>query len=308
MDWKAFFDRLGMNGTRWQWRIMRWQQQREARRDRATQRAPQISERHKFCTQCGALLERDDTDCIRCGAKAQSWQKQKVRRQMAVLIPSTNPASSVLFLFIAVLGVVQMIPRWGDALTMAGVWNLALTIGDGSWWRVLSYGLLHGGIMHLGFNIIALSQVGPMVEEAIGGARFYVVYTLTVIAAAAGFAVVNPMTPMLGASGGLFGLIGFGLSYAHFYGGPAGRAQRNFFLQWAMYGLVFGIVATFGGGMAIANSAHVGGLLAGLVLGWVVERERRLAGRLNKAWRSLAGLCWLATVAACVLMVWTALR
>ena len=58
MDWKQFFDKLGLNGTHWQWRIMRWQKQRADWKERGSNRAPQVSEKHKFCTQCGALLER----------------------------------------------------------------------------------------------------------------------------------------------------------------------------------------------------------------------------------------------------------
>ena len=95
-----------------------------------------------------------------------------------------------------------------------------------------------------------------------------------------------------GASGALFGLIGFGMSFAHFYGGPAGRQQRNFFLHWAVYGFLFGML------VGADNICHAGGFAVGAVAGFLVERERARRDALTPLWQGLAALCALATVAA----------
>jgi rhomboid protease GluP len=101
-----------------------------------------------------------------------------------------------------------------------------------------------------------------------------------------------------GASGALFGLIGFGMSFAHFYGGPAGRAQRNFFLQWAIYGFLFGLV------VRADNICHLGGFITGAILGYVVERERARHHQLTPLWCGVATLCSLLVLAAFGWMVW----
>ncbi len=289
MDWKRFFDSIGLNGTHWQWRVMRWQRSWERLLERARLKKPIISDRHKFCERCGALLERADRECVRCGARAPSYHVQAARRRMAALLPA-NPATFFLamaFVLIALLGLAPGVRR---AVEAAGMWHSAYAVGDGQWWRALSYAWLHGGLMHLLFNTIALVQVGGILERAVGSARYFVVFTLTALSAALLFYLVGGVS-MVGASGSLFGLIGLGLAHAHFYGGAAGREMRNFFLQWAVYGILFGVFASMGGGMRIANSAHIGGFVLGLALGWLVERDLRRPERWARAWRFLAFAC-----------------
>ena len=87
------------------------------------------------------------------------------------------------------------------------------------------------------------------------------------------------------------------MSYAHFYGGFAGRMQRDFFLRWAVYGFVFGLL------VGADNIAHAGGLVAGAFLGFLVERERVHREKLDPLWNALAALCAAATVGAFVWMI-----
>ncbi len=169
----------------------------------------------------------------------------------------------------------------------------------GQYWRIITYGFLHIGLMHIAFNMIALSQVGPVLEGQVGALRFLAVYLLSLIAGGAADVVVRGSSQMLiaGASGALFGLIGFGMSYAHFYGGEAGRAQRNFFLQWAAYGFLFGFI------VRADNICHFGGFVAGALCGFLVERERGNYGRLTPVWGAIAVGLSLLSVGAFVWLV-----
>ena len=298
MDWKSFFDRLGMNGTKWQWRIMQWERRRNERREQEHSRRPQISERHKFCTQCGALLERDDQECIRCGARAQSWQGQKLRRKIAFAVPERGPVTLGLLAVILTLGITQLVPVVYGLLGYSGFWSLSFFLLEGDWWRLLSYAVLHGGLMHLAFNSIALWQVGSMLEDEIGPSRYFTVFLFTCISAALLFSLFSPAGRLVGASGGLFGLIGFGISHGHFYGGPSGIAKRNFFAQWALYGLIFGLMMP-----GVANTAHLGGFLLGLALGFVIERDQRKGARFDAAWNIIASIGALVLMAALGMML-----
>ena len=154
------------------------------------------------------------------------------------------------------------------------------------------------GLMHIAINMIALLQVGPVLERDVGAARFLSVYLLALICGGVADLLVRGPVVMLiaGASGALFGLIGFGMTYAHFYGGPAGIARRNFFLQWAMYGFVFGFI------VRADNICHLGGFLVGALCGFLVERERRNAERFTAVWRGIATVLSLVSLAAFVWM------
>ena len=76
MDWKNFFDRLGLNGVAWQWRIIRWQNAWENRKAQWQEGRRQVVYRHKVCPHCGALVDRHDATCMRCGTAVGSWRGQ----------------------------------------------------------------------------------------------------------------------------------------------------------------------------------------------------------------------------------------
>jgi rhomboid protease GluP len=299
MDWKRFFDALGMNGTRWQWRILRWQRNWQGWGATLGQHKSHVTYRHKFCSGCGALLDRDEKVCPHCGAKASSWRSQAVQRAFGLVLPGWCPVFSLLLGANLLIAAVGLLPQVDAALKAAGA-LVPPYVHAGQFWRVLTYGYLHHGLLHIAFNMIALSQLGPMVEDEIGSARFFCVYTLALLGGGLADVLLKARQVILvaGASGALFGLIGFGLSYAHFTGGYRGSALRRFFLQWALYGFLFGILVP-----GIDNTAHAGGFLAGAVLGFVVERERLGRDRFTPLWGKAAYLLLAATLGAFLWMV-----
>jgi membrane associated rhomboid family serine protease len=306
MDFFGFLESLGFNTTRLRWRVYRWQNAREARREEAVARSRAAPLRALPCDACGALVDASVRRCPYCSARLGSPGARLLKRRLALVLPSWHPVGSVL-LAANGLGLLAGLAAFGPAFlrhpSREALFRLGALIPHavdlGQWWRVLTYGYLHIGLVHFGFNMMALTQVAPFLEREVGSRRILTVYTLALLGAAGADLLLRAgsMTVIAGASGGLFGLIGFGTSYAHFYGGPLGRAQRDFFLRWAAYGFVFGLAT------GADNIAHGGGFVSGALLGWAVERERRLGNRLNPLWTLAAVLCALATLAAFAAMI-----
>ncbi|HTD36396.1 MAG TPA: rhomboid family intramembrane serine protease [Candidatus Limnocylindrales bacterium] len=134
----------------------------------------------------------------------------------------------------------------------------------GEWWRVVTAAFLHGSITHIAFNMFALYQVGTIVERAMGPLRYLFVYACAIVGSGAAVIWFNYTQPTLGASGAIFGLFGalvaIGLSLP-----PRGMS--------IVTQTVPIIVINLGLGFVIPNisvAAHVGGLITGFVVGWLV--------------------------------------
>lgn len=306
MDWKKFFDSLGMNGTVWQWRIMNWKRRWQEGAQWQVKKVGHTAYQHKLCRECGQMVDRHTKVCPYCQSRVSSWRLQVIQRFFGLM-----PHNTVTKLLLAVNGInfgVLLIlfgfeNIWNPtikSLLLMGGWEPRLFLIYGEYWRLITCGYLHIGILHIGFNMMALAQVGPALERNIRGSRFFTVYTISLIGGSLANLLWRPEANMVGAgaSGALFGLIGFGISYEHFYGGPVSRQLRNFFFKWAIYGLLFGYV------IGADNVAHMGGLISGLVMGFIIEKERKLRGALDSVWMILALICLVATLGSFVWMIW----
>ncbi len=306
MNWKDFFDSIGLNGTKWQWRIMRWQNAWADRRTTLRQQRGQVTYQHKFCS-CGALLDQNEKECPHCGKRAPSWRAQVMKRAVGLVVPSALAVSSSLLIVNSMFFLLMVAIAGASALVAPPV-NLLAEMGGmipariphGAFPTFITYGYLHLGLIHFGFNMLVLSQVGPMLEQEIGKGRFFSLYTLALIGGGvARYLYSGPaMMVLVGASGALFGLIGFGISYAQATGGYSGEEMRNFFVRWAIYGFLFGFL------VGADNVAHLGGFLVGLGLGFLVERERVNRDRFTPAWNGLAVVCLMATLGAFLWVLW----
>jgi len=143
-----------------------------------------------------------------------------------------------------------------------------------AWITPLTATLLHGGIIHLAFNLVLLVFCGRMVEAVIGSAALTILYVLGAYAAAGLQYLASPYdaSPMIGASGAISAIFG---AYAMLYGRPRGFANHPtlgltiniLWLAAAWVGVQFLMGVAFADmGMAIATAAHVGGFIAGLAL------------------------------------------
>jgi membrane associated rhomboid family serine protease len=181
-------------------------------------------------------MDAHDRICARCGVTAPSVARRSVQRTLGLMLPTFHPASTVLLaLNLLNLGVVLLHFGLNQLFKPDSV--MLLTMGaldpysflQGEYWRIITYGFLHIGLLHILFNMMALSQVGPVLEREVGSARFLCVYMLSLLGGGAADVLVRGPVIMViaGASGALFGLIGFGMTFAHFYGGPAGQAPAE---------------------------------------------------------------------------------
>jgi rhomboid protease GluP len=158
----------------------------------------------------------------------------------------------------------------------------------GRYWTVLSAGYLHGGILHLVFNLMALKQIAPTVVGEFGVARMFTIYTLGgILGYVVSYAAGVPFT--IGASGAVCGLIGALLFYGKSRGGAYGSSIYREVNGWIISLFLFGLI--FPG---INNWAHGGGLLGGIVVAALLGyNERRRESAFDQV---LALLCGLATI------------
>ena len=154
------------------------------------------------------------------------------------------------------------------------------------WLTPLSATLLHGGWLHLGFNLLMFAYCGRQVETVLGGLRLVIMYVLGAYGAAFAQFLVDPTSasPMIGASGAISAVIG---SYALMFGrgttkrmGPVSPTiVRALWLAaaWIVLQALIGL-ATDAGPTPIATAAHVGGFLTGLALTWPLLEWRYRRG------------------------------
>jgi len=146
------------------------------------------------------------------------------------------------------------------------------------YWRLLSVALVHGSIIHLAFNMYALWIIGPIVEALYGPWRFLSLYLICVAAGSAA-SYATSANPGVGASGGVFGLFGVLLVADRVHKPALTRHARNLTMQ---IGTLIAINLFIGFTIAnIDNAAHIGGLLAGAVLGLLVVPK---GARLDSFW------------------------
>lgn len=226
-----------------------------------------------LCPSCGSLVGVNDAQCLICGrARPGLWGFASLLRRLA------GDDSGFVALVLWSCGALYLASLAADreGIGSAGLSFLSPSIRSllrfgasgatpvftlGHWWTVLSAGWLHGGLIHIVFNMMALRNLGPLTVRLYGVARTVIIYTL---ASAAGFLASSVAGYLIrgggftiGASAAVFGLLGALLHYGR-RGGSV--ALRQTVTQWILSGLAFGFF--FRG---IDNWAHIGGLAGGYV-------------------------------------------
>jgi rhomboid protease GluP len=151
-----------------------------------------------------------------------------------------------------------------DLLLLGAKVNEAIVAGE--IWRLVTAVFLHVDVFHIAFNSYALFVFGVQVERRFGRVRFPLIYLASGIAGSSLSFLLSPY-PSVGASGAIFGLIGVLGAYLYRYRDwlVAGRARLGNIVSILLYNLVYGLMIP-----AVDNWAHIGGLLAGLLLGWTL--------------------------------------
>jgi rhomboid protease GluP len=165
-------------------------------------------------------------------------------------------------------------------------------------WTLISASFLHGGILHIFFNMFAFYQLAPLVNREYGVYRMFAIYTLSGIF---GFWVsyLAGVAFTIGASAAVLGLVGAILYYGKSRGGVYGRALYKQVAMWTVLIFIFGVVVP-----GINNWGHAGGILGGIVLGFLLGYQEKK--KENLFHKMLAGACAIATIAVLVWAVSTA--
>ena len=255
-----------------------------------------------LCPSCRKLLNRDAPFCPHCGIQRPgAWWKRLALQgwlrdpnQVVRVLIGINAGMYVISLLISR----QAIHVSFDPLTALSPSNESLFLLGATgtipideflrpWWTLLSANYLHGGILHILFNMLALRQLIPLVGHLYGVNRLIVLYTLTGIA---GFWVsyVAGVPFTIGASAALCGLIGAALYYGRSRGGLFGDAIYRQIGGWALGIFIIGFLIP-----GINNWGHGGGMAAGALLGFLVGYRERSE---EQPWHAmLAAVCMAAT-------------
>jgi membrane associated rhomboid family serine protease/Flp pilus assembly protein TadD len=142
---------------------------------------------------------------------------------------------------------------------------------SGQWWRLLTYMFLHGGLMHIAFNMWCLWDLGALCESLYGRWTYAAIYLITGIAAGLASVGWNPGVLSVGASGAIFGLAGALISsfYLGEFSLPSvaiGGTLRSL-LFFVGFNVLFGSLVP-----GIDNACHAGGLVSGLIVGALIAR------------------------------------
>jgi rhomboid protease GluP len=188
--------------------------------------------------------------------------------------PDASPYAT--YGIIGVTVVVSVLAMQAEGAVLTDLLQLdKLALAEGEWWRLVSPVLVHAGLLHLLFNMYALWLFGPVVEQMYGPWRFLLIYVLTAAAGSVASYLFTGPVPSVGASGAIFGLLGVLLAASRAHRPVMDRRSRMIMGQVGVI-IFINLLLGFGlmGGIAIDNAAHIGGLIAGLWLGFVMPPVR----------------------------------
>lgn len=188
-------------------------------------------------------------------------------QRIAIKIPGVKPyVAYVIMGFTVFVFVLQYASQYLIGTDLLAVWGMKdnPSILAGQFWRLFTPMFLHGGLLHIGFNMYALYIFGPGLERHYGHWRFLILYILSGFAGNV-MSFLFSVAPSLGSSTAIFGLLGAEavLLYQNrkIFGSNAQRALGNIVLI-AVINLVIGMSP------GIDNWGHIGGLLAGTLFAW----------------------------------------
>jgi rhomboid protease GluP len=269
---------LGFNPVRVRWKLRAIVERMIIKSHQAGQSVRHVGYANKVCPGCGTVHAKDARVCTQCGARLDSRPIQLLRR-IGIVTPRMVSMSTLLgALILLVYWVVFRDDPEGsfisfsiDALCRHGGLVPAYVL-DGEWWRLGAAVFLHAGLMHLGFNIFALAQVGPQIEELFGRTRMVIFFMMTgVFANLVSIFWIHGVG--IGASGAIMGLVGVAAGWGQRDGTSIGMQVRNGMLKWGLYTMIFGFF------IGANNVAHAAGFLSGAALGYLVmPGHRRDAG------------------------------
>ncbi len=309
--WIGLLNLLGFKSPAWEWRKTRWKMSLEAKLASWEMTERGIRAPVRMCPHCRELVNRSLNTCPACGGSMTGVPGGGSKRLFAAVMPHFSSLTSVLITANVFLLGLQLI-TWGrdpnsgflgllsppfEAMFVYGAKHYVAILQLGQIWRLVTAGFLHFGVIHLAMNMYSLTILGPLVEESFGWRKTLFIYTVTDVCAFTASLKFRPEAFSAGASGPLFGMLGFALIYSKFRAGTSGRAAS----QQLMGFITPAIVMLFFPG--IDNTAHIGGFLAGAALAWVVDPGEPRTRASRVAWAVLTTLTLLVLFGSFALML-----
>lgn len=290
------------------WKLSWWRRKRQIRSEADAADQENIrraaSAATKMCRECRALIPSGAAKCPECGSLTAHIRSGGLERRMAAALPFKMNASMMLISAYFVMFILGMIltltlePRGPGAeatplgalmrqdpraLLMTGANEGSLSSGPEPW-RLLTAIFLHGGILHLAFNTMAMVWFGQLIENIYGSSRMFVLFI--------GAGVLGNVVSMLwhgrrwfqvGASGAIFGLVGVAAVYAFTHKDALADALRSNIIRVVMWAVMLSFIP------GIDNAAHFGGMAAGAGLAWILPDPARTPGvAAELLWRLLS--------------------
>ncbi|GFO59715.1 rhomboid family intramembrane serine protease [Geomonas silvestris] len=261
-----------------------------------------MAQRSIPCPHCGTQIDPREDSCPWCGTKRPSlWARltgggaRGDGDRFVKAIIAANVAYFLLSLVVSGRGEwsanpLSFLSPDQRSLMLLGATGSVPVLSFGRFWTLISASYLHGGLLHIFFNMMALRQIGPWVSAEFGANRMFAIYTLSgvigyVASCLAGVSVT------IGASASVCGLIGALFYFGKARGGSYGAAVSREVSGWLISLVLFGLIMP-----GINNWGHGGGVVGGVVLARVLgfrAQSRDSAGQ-----RLLALACAVATVLA----------
>lgn len=241
------------------------------------------------CPSCRNLISTEEKRCPYCGAyRPGLWGMGPALSRIfggKIDVLTLIPTACIALYILSLLLDLQAALSTGGGLFgmlspgMRALYALGMTGGyatyQGHWWTVLTAIYLHGGLLHILFNVLWIRQLGPDVGELYGPVRYFIIFTA---AGVIGFLASNFLSgaPTIGASGSIFGLLAALIVYGRWHGGSMMAMMTRQVWQWAIILLIFGFLMS-----GVNNYAHVGGFVGGWIAArLLVSRTGRGEGRL----------------------------
>jgi membrane associated rhomboid family serine protease len=281
--------------------------------------------RPKLCPACGTLVGISATRCHECGANLR-FSLAALSKGLSGFFGGQAPATTaILFTNILMLAATFLIGiarghgqgfsilfgmdddalyRLGEGIPFGGIsahdraGNPLFHI-DFNWYRMITAMYLHNGLIHIGFNMMVLLDLGPVVEEIYGSARYFFFYTVCGVCGSLLSATFGS-APSVGASGAILGLAGVLIAITYRRGGAHIQQLRGRLISWVVTIFAIGL---FFSGLRTDNWGHFGGIAAGFLLGrFFADREPMNSRERNLAY-SLGWSAFAVVVAGFVLMI-----
>ncbi len=301
---KKLSQALGLSYTWWHWRWLNFKKRWAGLFSADTNVVRHLRSGQKICRKCGALAGAAERRCSVCGARLPTAAGNFLYKAFGLIMPGVSPVTAALTMLIGVNFILQVVSSGGaalfspslDTLVRAGALDSRL-VASGDWWRLLTCVFVHIGVIHFLFNIYAFLSVSSFLEAEVGPARYLALFLFSGVSGSAVSYLLHARVVSAGASGAIFGLIGFAIAYFRRLGSDRGRDIRSFMIRWALYAFFFGLL------VRADNYAHAGGFVAGLFLGSIMETRQDEKRRRDPFWKVAAGFTALALIVSFVLLV-----